>query len=158
MQQRLIAAILVTVLWVMLVVTTPAVATSPETGLEPLVNEWRAEQGVGPLEGDERLYAAAEEVAGDGTDCPQDRVLVEFAIGAALYHAGYRDQRGYGMLLCGEYPTPQDVITWIRQWGGPRHPDLEDIGVVHLAGLDFVRANGNHVSDIWVLLAADPVD
>lgn len=158
MQNRFIALVIPIVLAVMLLVPVPAVADSPDTGLESLINEWRAEQGVDPLGRDERLYAAVQEVADDGTYCPQDQVILEFAIGAALYRAGYRGQRAYGMLLCGDYPTPQDVMSWIRQRGGPRHPDLEDIGVTHLAGLDFVRANGNHVSDIWILLAADPVD
>jgi hypothetical protein len=158
MQDRLIAAALLSIALIMLMVPTPAAAAPPDTGLETLVNEWRVELGVAPLQGDERLYAAAQEVAGDGTYCPQDRVFVEFAIGGAMYHAGYYGRRGYGMLLCGEYPTPQDVMEWIQQRGGPQHPDLKDIGVVHLAALDFVRSNGNHVSDVWVLLAADPMD
>lgn len=136
----------------------PVVADSPPTGLEPLVNQWRIERGVSPLQGDERLYTAAKDVASDGTHCPQDQMYVEFAIAEALYRAGYVDRRGYGLVLCGQYPTPQTVIDWIRQRGGPSHPDLEHIGVAHLAGLDFSRGTGTHVSDIWVLLAADPMN
>lgn len=158
MQHRLVPAIPLTVLLILLLAPLPALASPRATGLEPLVNEWRAELNLQPLQGDERLYAAAEEVAGDGTYCPQDRMFVEFAIGGAMYHSGYRDRRAYGMLLCGEYPTPQHVVDWIRENGGPLNPDLEDIGIIHLADLDFVRSNGHHVTDVWILLAADPMD
>lgn len=158
MQKRYILATLLMVLVVLLVAPGPAAAERRETGLEPLINAWRVELGVQPLKGDDRLYAATADVAGDGTYCPQDRMFVEFAIGGALYRSGYREQRGYSLLLCGEYPTPQDVMAWIQEHGGPSRPELEDIGVTHLADLNFARSNGNHVTDIWVVLAADPMD
>jgi len=157
MQDRLIAAILLVVLLVMLVAPVPAAAAPPDTGVEALVNQWRAELGVGPLQGDERLYAAAQEVAGDGSFCPQDRMFIEFAIGGAMYHNGYYDMRGYGLVLCGEYPTAQDVMEWIRAHGGPGHPQFEDIGVVHLQDLDFAGRMPKHVTDIWTVLAAAPM-
>ncbi len=158
MQHRNIAALLLIIVLVVLLSPISAFAAPPQTGLESLVNEWRAESGASPLQVDERLYTAAQEVAGDGTYCPQDRMFIEFVIGGALYRSGYHDRRGYGLLLCGEYTSAEDVINWIRERGGPGHPDLKDIGVVHLNGLDFVRSNGTHVSDIWVLLAAAPMD
>ena len=157
MQDRLMAVILLVVLLAMLAAPMPAAAAPPDTGVEALVNQWRAELGVGPLQGDERLYAAAQEVAGDGSYCPQDRMFIEFAIGGAMYHNGYYDMRGYGLVLCGEYPTAQDVMEWIRAHGGPGHPQFEDIGVVHLQDLDFVRQNAKHVTDIWTVLAAAPM-
>ncbi|MFQ5855176.1 MAG: hypothetical protein ACE5LU_05990 [Anaerolineae bacterium] len=157
MRNQHIAAILLIVL-VLLVAPTPAAADRPGTGLERLVNDWRVERGVQPLRGDDRLYAAAADVAGDGTYCPQDRMWLEFTIAGALYRSGYRERRGYGLLLCGEYRMPQDVMEWIRQHSGPSRRELEEFGIVHLADLNFVRSNGNHVTDIWVLLAADPMD
>ncbi|MFQ5592669.1 MAG: CAP domain-containing protein [Anaerolineae bacterium] len=157
MQDRLIVVMLLVVTLVMFSGPAPAVAAPPDTGLEPLVNQWRAELGVEPLQGDERLYAAAQEVAGDGSYCPQDRMFIEFAIGGAMYRNGYHDLRGYGLVLCGEYPTPQDVMDWVRAHGGPGHPDFKDIGVVHLQGLDFARRNGKHVADIWTVLVGAPM-
>ncbi len=135
----------------------PAGAEEPDTRLEHLINAWRQEAGMEPLQSDRRLYAAAMDVVGQGMFCPQDRLSVEVAIAEALDRHGYRDRYGYTLVLCGIYPTPHHVLDQIRIYGGPSRPELQDMGIVHLADLSFVRRGGGYVTDIWIVLTAVPL-
>jgi len=133
-----------------LVMPTPA----PPIPLATLINDWRVEQGLPRLWPEVRLHRSAGLIADQVIRYNCDEYLAETLIAWALHVVEYEAQKGWAVILCGEYPTDEDAFRGVVRHGGPADPDLFDMAVCHIDGLDFWRRGGRHVTDVWVVLAA----
>lgn len=137
----------------------PPSPPQPEPEVYERLNEWRAREGLPELAVDERLEEAAAwmtQLTEVGL-CPQDAAPIEYLVGEALSRVGYVDASGYAAIDCRE-----NDLDWFWDWlvetWMPARAEYEDMGVAHVSGLNFYRPDGGHVTDLWVLLVAEPAE
>ncbi len=146
-----------TLLFAIFLTAAGSAAAEPTTQLLDLINAYRSERGLGALEPEARLRAAAEAHGRDmatrgyfGHDSPDGETLKQ-----RLERVGYAF-RFAGENLAGGQETPAEVL---EDWQeSPGHDEILLSPLARDAGLAFLpNPAGEPIERLWVLVVGRPL-
>jgi uncharacterized protein YkwD len=120
-----------------------------------LVNEARAERGLGPLALEPRLNQAAQDYAEEAFQAIRQGARRPGALARRVQAAGYRARSGVGESIVQGALSPAETLSALLE-GSEKRPSILGKGYEHLGlGLAFER-DGDGFFSVWVQCLASP--